>query len=120
MMQGEVMNPGGYAMTVGFTVAHGLFREPMDGVSDLLQIGIASVQGCSIRGLQPTYNFGDPDATERHTPTDLCTSWQMFEERARALGTHARAAVAFRGDIEAIADPSLTLETGGIGGSSIK
>jgi hypothetical protein len=94
MMQGEVMNPGGYAMTVGHTVAHELFHDPLEGVSDLLQVGIARATGSVIRGLETHYNVGDPDSTRRNTPRDLCTSWAAFEAWVGQMGAEAQAAVA--------------------------
>jgi len=94
MMQGEVMNPGGYAMMVAHTVAYELFGEPFDGVSDLLQVGIARTTGSVIRGLMAHYNVGDPSSTERNTPQDLCTSWVPFEERSRSLRVDPRASAA--------------------------
>jgi hypothetical protein len=94
MMQGEVMNPGGYAMTVAHTVAYELFHDPLQGVSDLLQVGIARVTGPVIRGLMTHYNVGEPSSTVRNTPQDICTSWVAFEERSRSLRVEPRASAA--------------------------
>jgi hypothetical protein len=94
MMQGEVMNPGGYAMTVGHAVAYGLFHDPVEGVSDLLQVGIARTTGPVIRGLMTHYNVGAPTSTARNTPRDICTSWAAFQQQAKIIGSEACAAVA--------------------------
>ena len=98
LMQGEVAErsrgPGGYLRAVGFALAHSLFQDPQTDVSDLLQVGLVTANGCILQPQQITFNVGTDLERKRATPADLCTSLEMLEGMAGQLGVDAGAATA--------------------------
>ena len=97
-MQGEVAErrrgPGGYVRAMASALADSLFRDPQTEVTDLLQVGLVTTNGCDIQTQQVTYNVGTSRETKRATAADLCTSLEMLEDRARHLKVDAGSATA--------------------------
>lgn len=89
LFKAETMNPGGYVRTVAFNLMASLKAQPLEGVSDVVQVALGTANGCVLQGLTSTAHH--PDGTqERHaTPADLCTSWQAFLDRCGASSADA-------------------------------
>src|SRR5262245_691336 len=84
LLQGERMHLFGAAEMTAQTVAMALQRQPMADVSDVLQVGVVTAQGCQIRGIESI-----PAGTSSKAPARLAQSWEEYEELCGREGAEA-------------------------------